>query len=472
MTLAGAAVIVLLLAVIAWFAWPRGRSPPSLCDGVQCAGGSTCSPATGRCACGSGRCPPGWQCDGKACYAQATCPAGSEFDPSLNACTVQADPIWGCPPGFVFDPSTGGCAIGLVSCPSGGALDPATGNCVMQPLQCPDFPCPPGQTCNAAGQCASTPPPSATCQGGVDMMTAQPPSTVQIINNTTEAPFHVFFEYANYAGMTLDPPDRPWAIQSASPGVVLRAPVSYYPQDAPPPGATPPFVSPNAIGAGTWQELIMPARGDAAILQIPNYPKHQAWSIRPLKFHDATHPCQSDEGDCGMPILIESGKDMVGDMSAVDGVNFLLCYEFTTRDGSSPVGVSSIIDFKKNPCRAAGLNVKGCRNPSVDGIFIPSLVGTSECFPAGDIHCWLSAPCPAGTCNLTAQSQQWCDAIHEGQCANSSSTWTDKQRGEGGPPSCSDHNLFTTYCYSHDDATSSPYFSSLYKMKLVYSDLQ
>ena len=120
---------------------------------------------------------------------------------------------------------------------------------------------------------------------------------------------------------------------------------------------------------------------------------------------------------------------------------------------------------------ATGRNPKGCTNPSVDGIFDPALVGTLRCLPAGSSHCWLSAPCPAGTCNLVGASKAWCDAVNDGQCADSRSRWAEAQRGSGGPDSCGKNNQFTTYCYSHNDATSSPYLAAPYKMKLTYRDL-
>ena len=351
-------------------------------------------------------------------------------------------------------------AVVAVVWPRGGGGKPPGAPC--------GGPCPAGQTCNLKNsQCIT--PTSGGCPLG-RTMAAQPGSTVQIINNTSESPFHVFLEYSNLnlVGKLLDhpaldpPAGGPWKILTASsPGVTLGAPVQYYPADSGVPGKK---ADPVAIGSATWQELIMPNRGDAVILSIPNFTPGQPWSVRPLKYRNG-RPCGGSEGDCGMPILIESGKDMVGDMSAVDGVNFLLCYELTTKGGPTT------IDFKTNPCAAVGRNPRGCTNPSVDGIFDPALVKSSACLPAGSAHCWLSDPCPAGTCNLTGASKAWCDAVTDGQCANSSSHWTDAQRGSGGPDQCAKNNMFTTYCYSHNDATSSPYFSAPYKMKLVYSDL-
>jgi len=467
-----AIVVVLIIVAVVWLV-RRGESPAAgKCDGVQCPGGS-CDPATGLCVCGSGRCPAGWICADGSCLipAQPVCPDGTTFDPSSGYCLIPANPT--CPDGFNYNPATGNCLIPAhTACPDGAVYDPATGNCTMPAPSCPALPCVPPFTCDTtSGQCVA--PSAGTCPGGVDMMSAQPHDSVQIINNTSEAPFHVFVEFANFnpgggGAPTLAPPPTPWSIISGSPGVTISAPKSYYPATNYPPGATPPFFSPNAIGSATWQEIVMPQQGDTVLLSIPQFHPNQAWSIRPLKYYGAGGDvaCNSSEGDCGMPILIEAGRDMVGDMSAVDGVNFLLCYQFTTRGG-----VSSLMDFKTNPCRATGQNPKGCRNPSVDGVFKASLVGTPACLPGGSEHCWLSAPCPAGTCNLDGTSRAWCDAINDGQCSNSSSTWDSSGQSGGGPKSCSDHNLFTTYCYSHNDAPSSPYIGAPYKLKLVYSDL-
>lgn len=330
-----------------------------------------------------------------------------------------------------------------------------------------DTDCLAGQMC-VNGKC-QYPMPSKACPMGINI-SDQPQSSVQIINNTTENPLTIYIEYANYNPVdtgkpALNPPSKKWEIFQGSRGVTIGDPKNYYPETDPPAGAAAPFYPPNAVGSATWQILEMPKKGDTVILRIPNFSQGQPWSIRPLKKNNNGQPCNGSEGDCGRPILIESGKDMVGDLSAVDGVNFLLCYELTTKEGPTTINV------KTNPCVATGQNPKGCQNPSVDGIFKSSLVGTSNCKPPGSKHCWLSDPCPAGTCNLSGMSKKWCDAINDGQCANSSSTWTDKQRGSGGPKTCSDHNLFTAYCYSHNDATSSPYFAAPYQMKLVYSDL-
>ena len=326
---------------------------------------------------------------------------------------------------------------------------------------------------------------SVKCSGykaiGGSTLESQSANTVQLVNNTTEDPLHVYVEYANFnktatGNNSLDPPSSYWNIHDYVGTSAISAPIGFYPTINIPSGVTTSIQDPNDVGSGTWQIVTM-TPGSSIILDIPEFKAGQPWSLRPVKYitqNGKLQACNNNGGDCGKPILIECGKDMVGDMSAVDGVNFLARYEFSSRQGPS------VIDFNTNPCQAIGAKSnKGCINPSVDGIFSPALVNTPQCLEVdGDGHkvvskrgtCWVSLPCPAGTCNLTGKSLAWCDSIHCGQCANSTSRWSEGQRA-GGPTSCSGSNSFTTYCYSHDDATSSPYLSPPYKVKVIYSDL-
>ena len=262
-------------------------------------------------------------------------------------------------------------------------------------------------------------------------MDHQPSSTVAFKNATSEE-LNLFLAYTN---KSLAAPGTKWVCVSSNgksipcpKGVDIKPPVDYGPTGQQPA---------NDAGAGQWQVLTMES-GANAVLQIPEFKKGQAWSIRPVKKVDGEF-CTGAPDDCGMPILIETGKDMVGDMSAVDGVNYLLDYSLTSKGMSNShqprkEAGTTRINFSTNPCRAIGDNVKGCRNPSVDGMFKH---GTS----------WKSKPCYAGDCNLEGQSKKWCDAVHTGQ----SKPWT--------------------YCYSHDDSGSSPTFDAPYKIALTYSDL-
>ena len=90
-------------------------------------------------------------------------------------------------------------------------------------------------------------------------------------------------------------------------------------------------------------------------MQIPDFSPKQAWSIRPIKkFKDGTF-CTGSPGDCGMPILVETGKNMVGDSSAVDGINFGLKYQLTTNNGIKTT------ETVGNPCPNGS---SSCLNPS------------------------------------------------------------------------------------------------------------
>jgi hypothetical protein len=161
-----------------------------------------------------------------------------------------------------------------------------------------------------------------------------------------------------------------------------------------------------------------------------------AWRVTPLSVNQG-----------GMPILVECNRNVVCDMSAVDGVNYLLKMELT----ATPNEDATTIDFNTNPCSVEG---KGCLNPSVDGEFAS---GTT----------FSSAPCPYGTCNLINESRAWCQSINTGQCANVDSTWLTNERAA----TCLNPDRFTSYCYSHNDRNSSPPLVSPYKVKLTYSDL-
>ena len=339
-----------------------------------------------------------------------------------------------------------------------------------------------GVICNSDQTCIN-----GQCVPNTTDIKDQPDSSVQIVNGTSEQPLHIYLESLP---SSIDNTPVIWSKNEnyGSPGANVDSPVEYGPSNPDHPA--------NDVGAGYWCVVTLNPK-EWIILDIPkDMPKYVAWSIRPLKYiggSDGKQPCNGENG-CGMPILIESGKDMVADMSAVDGVNFFAKYQVTS--GSN--GDITTIDFNTNPCNAVGLNIKGCKNPHVDGIFKNGLnpclnanygddickvdtdcQGSQKCVdykckpnglqydPSVGYYCFGNDPCPAGTCNLIDDSLKWCDAIHTGQCANSKSNWT----GQGGYSGCADNNQYTTYCYSHDDANSSPNFSSPYKMKIIYTDL-
>ena len=285
---------------------------------------------------------------------------------------------------------------------------------------------------------------------GVLDIADQPASSVYVYNNTSDAPLYVYMAVLG---------GKSWSVnKSLSSGGSLTAPTEYGPSGDKPA---------NDVGSGTFQVLTL-NKAQGAVLNIPDFPKGEAFRITALRYN-GDKPCTGGDG-CGMPILIEVGKDMVGNMSAVAGVNYLVKYALTTPDGVT------VIDMKGNPCTAIGKKAgEGCVNPSVDGIFkkLDKCMGAMKNVSnACDVvntegHCWCNEPCRAGTCNLAGDSLKWCDAIHTGQCANSKSTW----EGKGVSPDCAPKNRYTTYCYSHDDANSSPPFGGDYKINIVYGDL-
>jgi hypothetical protein len=328
---------------------------------------------------------------------------------------------------------------------NGGGNDPHKGECERA------VDCSPGYVCTN-GKCVKDQTDSPTID-------KQDPSTLQIINQTTEDPLYVYLEY-------LPDGSNPsqWSVKEGTGKISDKA--EQYGPNAQNPA--------NDVGAG-WFSIATLSPGQWIIADIPNFQPQVAWRVTPLKYIDGK-PCSmggiGSEESCGMPIVIESGKDMVGDMSAVAGVNFLCRYEMTNEKGVT------VIDFNKNPCPEVGLNPTGCVNPAVDGTFISGLspclnnndTAHKGCFADGSLGytCWCNSPCPAATCNLTGKSLTWCDAIHSGQCANSKS----KNPNPGtGTDNCVNNNEFTTYCYSHDDANSSPAFKTPYKMRITFRDL-
>ncbi len=148
-----------------------------------------------------------------------------------------------------------------------------------------------------------------------------------------------------------------------------------------------------------------------------------------------------------LPVLIECGKDIVCDMSAVSGINYKVKMELSAQSS-----VLNTIDLVGNPCTGG----RGCNNPAVDGDF---KVGTAWNDPV---------PCFAGTCNLQDLSLSWCNIIHTNQCADSNSNWTEGSRATGCETPLKG---YTTYCYSHDDTNSSPSLVAPYILMITYSDL-
>ena len=76
-------------------------------------------------------------------------------------------------------------------------------------------------------------------------------------------------------------------------------------------------------------------------------------------------------------------------------------------------------------------------------------------------------PCYRGTCNLQGKFRIWADNIQTQQCADSTTTYPNKNIAE----TCGEGNGYTTYAYDFNDQNSLAYFKEPYKMKLTYYDL-
>jgi hypothetical protein len=175
-------------------------------------------------------------------------------------------------------------------------------------------------------------------------------------------------------------------------------------------------------------------------------------------------------------ILIEAGKNAVADASAVDGINFKIKYELTTDD-------NKIIytQITENPC--AGLDKKyqqniGCHNPSK----VDCTSDTCKCKPSSQ-QCEFNQ-CSQDLFNIPDDLKKYINNYDSGK-PNPGQKMPPVKHFIGNYQNMKNNSLkqfckvlhsnygdFTTYCYDYDDASSSPYLRSPYKMKITFSDLK
>ena len=205
--------------------------------------------------------------------------------------------------------------------------------------------------------------------GGIDI-NSQPGSTVQICNNTSENPLHVFLQ----CGSTT----QNWNKVDDGPGAVSPSPVDWLQGK--------PF---DPLGADIFQEVIIP-KNNYIILQIPVGPltKQGTYASRIFAIHmknssndflTLNDPNPKAKLSLQQPILVEGGKDVVADMSAVDGINFKVRYELTS---DNKVMVMNIL---QNPCdgiSTGGMDI-GCANP----VKTHCVQGATTCDCKGDQVC-------------------------------------------------------------------------------------
>jgi hypothetical protein len=338
----------------------------------------------------------------------------------------------------------------------------------------------------------------------VNVIDTIPSNSIMITNSTSEQYLHVFLQLPG------DDIKKPWkqlSNQNKSNAVLRSDPVFWGPNGN--------STSWDPLGAKLTQEAVIP-KNESIILSLPDNKDttgdgktiSKAFVIMPIKMTDTNKKDFLDPFNVniatdrnkwgnGIPkevvhqqaILIEGGKDMVTDSSAVDGINFRLGYTLTT-DGNKTKSMKinnspckGLSDAYKKTINNINLDV-GCTNPAkIDCKGKPSC----DCKPNTQI-------CKFSDCSKTlfkfdtpeskALLDKYTDDYDNGndgsvannppvkKYINNSSNLIDCS-----PLSMfckniqSGTNDFTTYCYDYNDTSSSPYLLSPYKMLLTYYDV-
>jgi len=410
------------------------------------------------------------------------CPGTKEFlkvwkkgDTARFRCCKPAGSGPGPDPGFTCKTDVdcadhGQCGSGDCICQSG--------KCIPKPTNCPTVPCPSGQTCQngtcipsgGGGSCPTVPCPSGqTCQNGTCIpsggggsspdIQSQPGSTIQIVNNTSEEPLHVFLGTKN---------DK-WTMTNPGGNGAIYEAVRW--------GSSQDLIAWDPIGAGNISEAIIPKNG-YIILNLPKDMHGSAFRVTPLKLkNNDYYPLKLSAVARSKvmkqwPILLEGGEDVVADSSAVDGINFRMKYELTGKSGVETM------EIHKNPC--AGLDPKyqlevGCRNPALIDCSSP----TCDCKPNSQ-NCKFN-DCSEKLFNIPPGLQIYKTTYDGGKPANNEvvkpfiNKTTNLKDGSPLRRYCNDiqenSGDFTAYCYDYNDVGSSPWLSPPYKMKVTYMDL-
>jgi hypothetical protein len=315
-------------------------------------------------------------------------------------------------------------------------------------------------------------------------ITDQPEKTIQLVNNTSEDPLHIFLGIKN---------DLFNKIKGN--GTVYN-PIFFDPNHAW-----------NPVGTTKLSEVMIPKNG-YIILQLPDDSKGNAFRVSPIKMlSDNDKPLSLDDKRCNpenygstyckiatqWPVLLEGGMNVVADSSAVDGINFKLQYQLTSENGK-------ILTMKinENPCDGLDSKYKlniGCRSPAkIDcdpNIMGDKLDTTADCCTKDQV---VEHICPSAdqVCKFNDCSQKLFQIPDN--LKKYIGNYDKGNSDPGGPPVknfvenpenlkqgsaqlsfCNkiqkDTGDFTTYCYDYNDTNSSHNLLSPYKMKLVVSDL-
>jgi hypothetical protein len=312
-----------------------------------------------------------------------------------------------------------------------------------------------------------------------DDLNDQDPSTMKIINNTSQNYLHIFFEV-----VTDKNGDKGVWSKHGGDGKLYNA-VDWSKKDG--------VYSWDPLGAKLAQEGIIP-KGKELTVKIPDT-NGTAFVVQAIKMTDSNSstPLVWEDGANRQggtikkvvyqwPVLIEGGKDMVADASAVDGINFKLNYSLTTHNGVENMVIS------KNPCKGLDDKYKldiGCRNPAkVDCSNLEDTAwhskDTCSC-KAGTQNCAFNE-CSKLLFNIPDDKQKQYYHTYDGGKTgpngevvklfiNDSKNLKNNSLKQFCENIQYDSGDFTTYCYDYNDVSSSPTLTSPFKMRVIYTDL-
>ena len=348
-------------------------------------------------------------------------------------------------------------------------------------------------------------------------LSSQIEGSINIVNNTTENPLHVFLQLNVF-----EDPAEQWKKIGGSEKALrfdaLNWGMNEYKK------IHPIGLAWDPLGAKVAVEVVIP-KGGNILLKIPEKvaPKNVAWIIMPIKMlkdsWEKTVPRPHKPGESDRPInvayqqsiLIEGGRDMVADSSAVDGINYRMEYLLSAENQKTKRMI-----INQNPCTnldlskyAKGLTL-GCFNPAKidcagacnksDDCNIDSADCKSYC-TSGNQSCSFNE-CSKILFDFSSPENKALFNKYNTSVSGPKGSGCDKGNAadpengikENNPPVKTfinnsanlikgspldnfcrqiqkDGGDFTPYCYDYNDTSSSPILSAPYKIRLTYMDL-